>query len=386
MGEATEPQTFTRMKFALKNVRQNPFRDFSLDPIRQDQVQNLRESIGKHGFQQNIAGRVRDGKAEIAAGHHRLEALKKQFGTDHEIELLIGPFTDAQMIQLMQSDNDAMNSHDIRATIANVKATVIALGAGKISSREMPVDPNTPETRVRYAPSFVKGTPNSHRYTVRSLATFLQLKYPSGEPRDELKAALKALEFEERTGIPIMDRIREAQPDLVGRSARTVLAYLTHQQQLMEQEKEQRIIKAQEEVFEARRRKHSEEYIASGACAREVKEMRDKIEEKNRKEREREELIRREGPKLEVAIEARKEREAAERRQRESGVQTRHAVNDVLKQLQHLREGSPLEARIKSVAQNKAVTPKERESLRQAILDTRNWMEDQAGRFLPPEQ
>ncbi len=73
------------MRFQLKNIQPNPFRHVDRYPITKEKVEALRESIRTTGFWDNIVAREVNGKAEITYGHHRLVALREEYGPDHEV-------------------------------------------------------------------------------------------------------------------------------------------------------------------------------------------------------------------------------------------------------------------------------------------------------------
>src|SRR5262249_811063 len=93
-GEAT-------MKFLLKNIRSNPFRDLAKFPIQREKIAALRESIRATGYWGNISARRVDGGAEIAFGHHRIEALRQEFGAEHEVDLIIEEIPDERILAML---------------------------------------------------------------------------------------------------------------------------------------------------------------------------------------------------------------------------------------------------------------------------------------------
>ncbi len=66
-------------KFQLKDVIPNPFRCIERYEIDPRKVAAIKESIESTEFWENIVGRERNGKLEIAYGHHRLAALKEMY-------------------------------------------------------------------------------------------------------------------------------------------------------------------------------------------------------------------------------------------------------------------------------------------------------------------
>jgi ParB-like chromosome segregation protein Spo0J len=62
------------MHIDLKQLKPNPFRDMEVDPIREDRVNLLKESINYHGFWGGVVVRNHGGELQICAGHHRVAA------------------------------------------------------------------------------------------------------------------------------------------------------------------------------------------------------------------------------------------------------------------------------------------------------------------------
>ena len=183
--------------FALKNIGANPFRHMDRYPIRREKVNALRESLRSTGFWDNVVARQRNGRAEIAYGHHRLVALREEYDSEHEIELIIRDLDDGAMLQIMAREN--MEEWGTSAAIEHetVRAVVQAYGAGQV---ELSVPDG--HTHHRFAPSFVPGDPDrgsrDHPYNAQTVADFLGWTTPAGGPQEKVKNALAALEFIEQ--------------------------------------------------------------------------------------------------------------------------------------------------------------------------------------------
>lgn len=185
--------------YAVKDIKPNPFRHIKRYPIRSEKVTALRESIRTTGFWDNVVARSKDGKAEIAYGHHRLVALTKEFGPNHKVELIIRKLDDESMIQIMAREN--MEEWGTSASVEQetIRAVVEAYADGLIT---LPSTKDARKSELRYAPSFTAGgdEPSGVRapgkpYTARTLAQFIGWKQPNAEPQDKVYSALTALEF-----------------------------------------------------------------------------------------------------------------------------------------------------------------------------------------------
>lgn len=186
-------------QFAIKDIKANPFRHIERYPIHRDKVAKLRESLRQTGFWDNVVARARDGKAEIAYGHHRLVALKEEFGPNHKVDLIIRKLPDETMIQIMAHENMQEWESDAAVIHETIRAVVEAYGQGLIELRSLDMKKDVNKSLIRYAPSFIPGDPLSARgergYTAQSVAGFLGWVKSTGQADDKVYASLTALQF-----------------------------------------------------------------------------------------------------------------------------------------------------------------------------------------------
>lgn len=269
-------------KFAIKDIRPNPFRHIERYPIRRDKVEALRESLRKTGFWENMVARLRNGYPEIAYGHHRLVALREEFGPDKEVELIIKDLSDETMLQIMAREN--MEEWGTNASVEHetIRAVVEAYAEGKI---ELPkVKPDTKKEYIRYAPSFVPGDVlgpvGARPYTAQTLAEFLGWVKSNGQAQDKVYAALTALQFIEEGILKESDfeGLTTAQAQAVVEQARRAKVEREAIAKLAAQRAEQ----ARKEAKEAERRRREAEAEAAKArdeVARQEAEERARLAE-----------------------------------------------------------------------------------------------------------
>jgi hypothetical protein len=190
------------MRVKLENILPNPFRDLERNPLVPIKIEELRASIRQTGYWDNVVVRQRkDGKFELAYGHHRLEAAKLEGIT--EADFIVKDFDDATMIKVMSAENNDAYGYTILSLIEVVRAAVNALADGRIPTFEIPKD--TKKEYIRYAPSFSSGgkAPAANfaarPYTAVALADFLGYTRKDGRGRIQadtnIQAALRALEL-----------------------------------------------------------------------------------------------------------------------------------------------------------------------------------------------
>ena len=181
-------------QYAVGSIQANPFRHITRYPIRRDKVAALRESLRTTGFWGNIVARVNNGKPEIAYGHHRLIALKEEYGPNRKVDLIIRKLNDEAMLQIMAREN--MEEWGTSAIVEHetIRAVVEAYAEGKIELRGM----SSKARDVRYAPSFLPGAGDAHpahAYTAETIAEFLGWQEPRGQAQRKVVDGLSALQF-----------------------------------------------------------------------------------------------------------------------------------------------------------------------------------------------
>jgi hypothetical protein len=108
----------TRTLIALRDLHPNPFKQFVLGGRLDDtKIQRLEASVRQTDFWDNLLGREKDGHVEIAYGHKRVEAAKRVLGLDYETSIKLALLTDAQMLQVMASENSTREEESVEARI-----------------------------------------------------------------------------------------------------------------------------------------------------------------------------------------------------------------------------------------------------------------------------
>ena len=94
------------MKVQIKDLEPNPFRDMKNYPINPEKIESLNRSINQTGFWDNILARRKNGKIQIAYGHHRLVVLQRTFKPNHIVNIPVKDLDDSTMIRIMANEND----------------------------------------------------------------------------------------------------------------------------------------------------------------------------------------------------------------------------------------------------------------------------------------
>lgn len=299
--------------YAIKDIKPNPFRHIERYPIHRDKVAKLRESLRQTGFWDNVVARSHDGKAEIAYGHHRLVALKEEYGPNHRVDLIIRNLSDEKMIQIMAQENMQEWESDAAVIHETVRAVVEAFGKGLIKLR--PAEEGEQHVRkdqLRYAPSFIPGSvPDGvlMPYTAQSVGEFLGWVKASGVRDDRVSMSLAALQFIEEGLLKEsdFDGLTMGQAEAViteARKARTrrEAAARVHQMQAEQAAREaEAAARRREEAERERRRLEAEAAVARAARDAEARRKAEAEAKRLAEERQRAEEARRQAIKRQEA-------------------------------------------------------------------------------------
>jgi len=123
----------------LSQIVNNPWRDLDLYPIDKEHIEELKQSIGDHGFFGGIKGRRVDGKVELGCGHARIKAAR-----DAKLEtvpIFIDDLDDDDMLRLMSDENATQSGSHPGAIMNEVAAVTRRLIQGLMDStgRILPV-------------------------------------------------------------------------------------------------------------------------------------------------------------------------------------------------------------------------------------------------------
>jgi hypothetical protein len=323
-------------KYKIREISPNRFRHLDRYPIKRDKVEALRKSYRETGFWDNIVARVRDGKPEIAYGHHRMIALQEEYGFDHKIELIVRELDDEFMLKMMANENMEEWGTSATVELETVSAVVEAYGDGLV---ELPPPSDaTNKSDIRDAPSYTPGgyasQPRGARpYTPTTVAAFL------GWDRRKVGYILNAHQFIEESILS-----REDFDELTTRQAEAVV--MRANQGKADRERAAKL--AQDAAARAKREaEEAEKRQAEAEKRRKEQEAKAAKERDERKKREAEEQARRAAEEAKRQEELRKmaaKRQAAqEKREKEERKQAKRQATsegrDASKKMKSGEEG-----------------------------------------------
>lgn len=115
----------------LRLIKPNPFRDFVLHPYNEAQVTRLQASIHATGFWVGVVARPHGAEYQMAFGHHRTEAARRD-GLE-EIPIEVADLSDAEMAVRLAVENAMQRGTTAAASLDAVAALVRALTASCLS-------------------------------------------------------------------------------------------------------------------------------------------------------------------------------------------------------------------------------------------------------------
>jgi len=113
-------------------IKPNPYRK-EVGKLNNTQINKIVESFKMSCFGENQRFEVRKKGAfyELVYGHHRLEAVRKVYGKDRQVEIIIQEYDNKMMLQEMLRENLSQNSSNILAKIQAVRLARITLKKNK---------------------------------------------------------------------------------------------------------------------------------------------------------------------------------------------------------------------------------------------------------------
>ena len=114
------------MKVHLKELQPNPLRDFSIDPVDEDKIEQLVASIKRDDFWGGIVCRKHNGVLQVGAGWHRVIAAIKASHKEADV-YVSNNMDDAQLVRVYATENATQRMNHGAATAGTVVAAIKVL-------------------------------------------------------------------------------------------------------------------------------------------------------------------------------------------------------------------------------------------------------------------
>ncbi len=272
---------------------------------------------------------------QIAYGHHRREALLREFPPDYEIGIVVRDFDDDAMLKIMARENMEEWGSSAIVEHETVRAVVEAYGAGLI---ELPA-PGPMARGVRYAPSFRDDGLSSrlrddNPYTAHAVAAFLGWTRADGRPTNKVHATLNALALIESGDLTDRDFVGLSTQQAGALVEETRRMLLAQRREAEEAQRRAAALEAERKAAAERAAKAEAEQAAALERAKAAREQadRDRAEREFRQQRERAERAERERREADARAEAmRRENARAEKARAAERTRVTSAVRDDLR-------------------------------------------------------
>jgi VCBS repeat-containing protein len=123
------------MRVDLHILKPNTIHDFTVDPIDQETVDKLRQSIKNHGFWGGVVcRRLANGTIQIGAGHHRVQAALEEGFIEADVSVQ-DDRDDAWMVSVYAGENSTQRGSNGIAEAGSVAAAVRWLAKAILTGR-----------------------------------------------------------------------------------------------------------------------------------------------------------------------------------------------------------------------------------------------------------
>ena len=120
------------MKLKIKELYANPFKKkINEGKLSKTQIEEISGNLGELGFMGAVPVVNIKGKYHLVNSHHRVEALKRKFGKDYEVQVTIHNYNEDQLMRGMVIENLSQRGVDFHEEKENIKAVEGYLNSNK---------------------------------------------------------------------------------------------------------------------------------------------------------------------------------------------------------------------------------------------------------------
>jgi len=111
------------MKIKISELNPNPFKkEINGGELKEDVIKKIQANIKELGLMGSIPIFKKDNKYYLIAGHHRVEALKRTFGKNYEVEVTLHNYSDENVLRGMIVENITQRSDELLEVTENLNA------------------------------------------------------------------------------------------------------------------------------------------------------------------------------------------------------------------------------------------------------------------------
>ena len=123
-------------RIKLSSIDPNPLRRLCSYPYNEEKIEALRRSIADVGLWEGVIGRREGNRVQIAFGHHRIEAARRELGKNADVSIILRKIDDETMLKLLGRENLEEYSAEFLVMLEAWESATAFLhrGAGKVEA------------------------------------------------------------------------------------------------------------------------------------------------------------------------------------------------------------------------------------------------------------
>lgn len=109
------------MKLKISQLNPNPFKkEINNGKLREEVIDKIRSNIKELGLMGSLPVIEKNGKYYLIAGHHRTEALRREFGKDFEVEVTVHNYSEDNVLRGMVVENLTQRMDELSEVTENL--------------------------------------------------------------------------------------------------------------------------------------------------------------------------------------------------------------------------------------------------------------------------
>lgn len=109
------------MKIKISELKPNPFKkQIAKGKLDEDQVKRIMSNMKELGLMGALPVFKKGNNYHLINGHHRIEALKREFGKDYQVEVVVHNYSEEQVLRGMVIENLTQRANDFKEEVENI--------------------------------------------------------------------------------------------------------------------------------------------------------------------------------------------------------------------------------------------------------------------------
>lgn len=121
------------MKIQINKILSNPFKsEINKGKLNEETIKKIKSNIKELGLMGALPVFKKNNQYFLVAGHHRLEALKQEFGRDYEVNVEVHDYNEEQVLRGMVVENLTQRDNDLKEELENLEIIINYLKKNKV--------------------------------------------------------------------------------------------------------------------------------------------------------------------------------------------------------------------------------------------------------------